>query len=256
MAEPRIYTKNYVNAESLYTVSHGGSSIGNIYDRDKVSQWSSISATGTTATIDIHFYEGTIEAYRIIDTLMLINHNLSAFNLYYYDEATSAFILWQAFTAITGTNYIATITSRTTRKIRLEMTLTEPAGLEKKIGELILCKLQLDLGKDLDAYDVTFRQRAKQITLGDGSLHQVLIYWAANRTQKYEARIRLNMIATALAASLLAIKETGIPFLWYPESENRPDEIWFVHWTNTWKYKYHSPYKGVGVDLEFELKEV
>jgi hypothetical protein len=84
----------------------------------------------------------------------------------------------------------------------------------------------------------------------------VLIYWAPNRTEKYEAKIRLQMISASLANSLLAIKEAGLPFLWYPESEHRPDEVWFVHWTNTWKYKYHSPFKGVGMDLEFDLKEV
>jgi hypothetical protein len=185
---------------------------------------------------------------------MLINHNLGAFNLYYWNG--TAFVLWEAFTGITGTNYIHTLSSQATAKVRLEMTATEPVSQEKAIGELVLCALMLDIGKDLDGYDVAYRQRVKPIQLGDGSMQQVLIYWAPNRTQKYEAKVRLNMVDQNLADDLLAIKETGIPFLWYPESAARPDEVWYVHWTNTWKYKYHNPYKGAGIDLEFELKEV
>lgn len=256
MSEPKIYTKNYVNSDDLFTATHGSGSIGNIYDRDNASQWITSSANNdsTTVQIDVTFYEGTTAINRTIDTLILLNHNLKNFVLYYWDGST--FQTWLTVTAEASANSVKSLSSQTISKIRLEMTLTQTTNAEKAIGELVLCALQLDLGVDLDEYDVTYRQKIKPLQLGDGTMQQVLIYWAPNRTEKYEAKIKMRMVPEALFNSLKAIKETGIPFLWYPESLQRPSEIWYVHWTNTWRFRYTDKFKNAGYDLDFELKEI
>lgn len=256
MSEPRIYTKNYVNGDNLFSVTSGSGSIVNIYDRDNASQWISSGAAldATTVQIDVTFYEGVTAINRAIDTLILLNHNIKNFVLYYWDGTT--YQTWLTKTSETTTNTVYSLSTQTISKIRFEMTLTQTTNVEKAIGELILCTLQLDLGVDLDEYDVSFRQKVKPLLLGDGSFQQMLVYWSPNRTEKYEAKIKMRLVPTALLASLQAIKETGNPFLWYPESSQRPSEIWLVHWANPWRYRYSDKYKNVGYDLEFDLKEI
>lgn len=257
MAEPKIYTKNYVNGDDVISVTHGSGSIGNIYDRDKDSQWITTSADNddTTVQIDVTFYEGETAIERTIDTLILLNHNLKDFIVYYWDGST--FQTWLTVTAEDDENSVKSLSSQTTAKLRLEMTATQVADAEKAVGELIACALTLDVGVDVEPdYDVIYRGKDKTLMLGDGSMQKVSIYWAPNRTQKYEAKVKFKFVPAVTADALQDIRETGQQFLWYPESETRPSEIFLVNWSSTWRRRYSSPYKGTGYDLEFDLKEV
>jgi hypothetical protein len=56
--------------------------------------------------------------------------------------------------------------------------------------------------------------------------------------------------------NLKAIKETGLPFLWQPESVSLPQEVYFVHWVNAWDGKYMAAYKGAGYEVTVDVKEV
>ena len=68
MSEPKIYTKNYVSADDIFTVSHGSSASANLYDRDHDSKWVSSGAadddTTTAATISVKVCIGTLPSVR------------------------------------------------------------------------------------------------------------------------------------------------------------------------------------------------
>lgn len=256
MAEPLIFTKNFVNADDVFTVSHGSGAIGNIYNRDKDSLWMSDGADddATEATIEVAFYEGLTAISRTIDRLILVNHNLADFEVFYWDG--SQYVSWLNVTGETLATSVKTLSEQTTTKVKIVMTVTQTADQEKYIAEMVFCALQLDIDLDMQKYDVTFREKAKTLQLGDGSLARVLIYWSPRRTEKYEAKVNFSMLPLATFDSMAEIKERGLPFLWYPESEAQPDQIFLVHWTNPLKWKYSSPYKSAGIDLDMDLKEV
>lgn len=257
MSEPKIYTKNYVNTDDTFTVSSGAAAISNIYDRDKVSQWGSSGANSdsTTVTIEVAFFEKTTAVSRTIDTLLLLNHNLAAFTVYYWDGTT--YQSWATGTAAAaGANNLISLSSQTTSKVKLTMLTTNPSNAEKAIGEFILCALQLDIGLDPVSYKVQYRQKIKQITLGDGSLHQASVFWTANRSEKYEAKVNFENLPAATRDLLAAIKEAAQPFLWYPESITKPDDIFLVNWYAPYAWDYNSLYKGAGVNIGLDLREV
>ncbi len=256
MSEPIIYTKNYVNADDVFSISSGSGAWANVYNRDPDSLWQSSGANSdaTAVQLDITFYEGDTAIDRAIDRLILLNHNLKNFVIYYWDGAT--YQTWLTVTGNADENSVIELSSQTTAKARIIATATQIADAEKFIGEAILCKESLDVGLDMHSYDVAFREKSKSLMMGDGSMQRILVYWSPHRTGKYEAKVKFSMLTQAQLDSLIAIKELGIPFLWYPESEAQPGKIYYVHWTNALKWKYSSLYKAAGFDLDMDLKEV
>ncbi len=256
MSEPKIYTKNYVNADDTFSISSGSAAWGNAYNRDKDSLWQSSGANNdaTAVQIDITFFEGLTAINRAIDRLILVNHNLKDFIVYYWDGTT--YQTWLTVTGEAVANSILTLPAQTTGKARIIATATQTTNAEKTIAECIFCKETLDIGVEMMSYDVNFREKSKTLMMGDGSMQRVLVYWSPRRTGKYEAKVKFHMLDEDTLNSLIAIKEAGVPFLWYPESEAQPDLIYLVHWSNALKWKYSSPYKAAGFDLEMDLKEV
>jgi len=254
--EPIIYSKNYITADGVFLCSHGSTLIERIYDRDKNSLYitSGANSDATEAYVEIAFYEGTVAQTRTIDTIILVNHNLKAPAFQYWDGSA-----WQDL--VSGSNLavstsIFTFTAQATTKLKIKCSTTQTANQEKQFGELIACLKTLTLARDLESYDVTFRQKAVEIPLADGSIHRSVVAHSDNRSQKYEAKFTLNFLTTAQLEVLQAIKEAGAAFLVQPESIARPDEIYLVNWTNPFNYKYVSIYKGGGHRLEIQVKEV
>jgi hypothetical protein len=256
MAEPKIYTKNYVNADDTFTVSHGSSSITNAYDRDKQTQYVSSGANsdGTTVTIEIVFKEGSVAVNRTIDRLILINHNLADYTLYYWDG--SAWVEWLEVDNESDTNSVKTLASQTTSKVKLELEQTIVADAEKAIGEIVLCALQIDIGQDLKRYRVTWPENVANLKLGDGSVQRQIKRFTANRYEKYHADVSFDLLPVATIDAIFTIRKAGNPFLWHPESSTRPDELYYVDWDGDYRYEYASDYKTAGFRLDFSVAEV
>ena len=254
--EPKIFTKNYVNSDDTLSATSGNGSIANICDRDTTSQWVSSGANSdsTDVAITVVFYEGTTAVNRVIDSFLMINHNIKDADLYYYDGAT--YQLWYSFTNLSATTTFQTLTSQTTSQIQLILHSTQTANQEKAIGELNLMNLVLDFGQDLYTYMVPFRQLTKDVQLGEGSLARGNIRWTYNRIEKYECNWSIILMTNTLLNALLNIKNAGVPFLWYPESISRPDEIWYVHWWGPRNTQYTNYVKGAGNTISATFKEV
>lgn len=258
MAEPKIYKKNYVSADDTITVSHSDATKSKLYDRDIDSKWITSGANNdaTPTTVQVDFYEGTVAIQRTIDTLLLVNHNLKNWKYEYWDGSA-----WQSlYTNATDSSSTRLVshTQVTTYKVKITCNgATQTVNAEKYIGEFYSTLLTCDIGQDFNTYNPNFRSMAKEVKLGDGSIHRTFVRSAPNRTSKYEASAVIKLITDAKLATLYSIHELGEPFLWYPESTQRPTEMWYVHWYNVWRAQYSVPnYKGAGWDLTMELKEV
>lgn len=256
MAEPIIYGRNFVDGNCDFVASHSSGEIPKVHDFDKDSQWISSGANSdaTQISIEIHFMEAGAAISRTIDTIILVNHNLADLSVDYWDGST-----WQNIDSDSGLTddfYKFTFNSLSTERIRVTGSATQTANQEKQIGEIMAMAVQLSLGSDLYRYRVKMRQKANEFELGDGSVHRTVVKHSPNRSHKYEASLELRYITTAVLDTLRQIKETGIPFVFQPESVSQPDELYFVHWSNPLTWEYVTTYKGAGVSLQIELKEV
>ncbi len=260
MAEPKIFTRNYVDSECTITPSTGSDNKHKLYDRDYDSQWISDgeNSDATESMIEVAFREAGAEVSREIDTIMILNHNLEDPVAEYWDGSA-----WQAFDSDTnltdGTFNAFTHAAVETTKIRIRNYQTITQDAEKAVGELIACAVQYTSSGNADelvAYDVIHAQRtAYELPLIDGGVHRSVVRHSANRSDKYEAKATFQFLTEAQLESLKDIKASGMAFLWQPESTQRPEDIYLVNWTGNLQYKYASLYKGAGFTLTLDLKE-
>ena len=264
--EPVILSANWISTApaSIVSVSSGASSIALIVDRDKNSQWSSSGANSdaTTVTMQINF-----NATKTFDSFILINHNLKSYTVDYWNGSQ-----WLAFITATAdasqslplnaSKYgnlpgaLATFSPVTTTMIILTITGTQTANQEKAIGEMIAATVTINPGQDLAVYEVQPRQKQKVKILGDGSIQMAYVFWSPTQCQKYEAQVGWTTLPYTQLEAFVALKQTGAPFLWYPESITRPDDLYYVNWDDAIKWKYSSLFKYAGIDLTMYLREV
>lgn len=256
MAEPKFFSKNYVNAESIIVVNYGDGSKANLYDRDKDSKWQSSGANSnaTTIGISVEFYKGSVAVNRTIDSLILLNHNLKRWTFYYWNG--SAWVSLASETTDAAEHTAKSFNAVTTSKVKIECDQTQTADAEKFIGEMFVGEELLDLGEEITSYDVRYRDMGKETPLGDGGIHKMVTRWAQNRTQRYECTARFQFLDDDQRADLKDLRDSGEPFTWQPESTSRPEELFLVHWSTPWQEKYVTSYKGAGSEISMGLKEV
>lgn len=257
MSEPFLFTRNYVDDQSDVTVSHGSGSKSYLFDRDPDSQWVTSGANddATEASVEVEFFEDGVSVERDIDRLLLINHNFKNWVAEYWNG--SAWVTLTSEAADAASTTLKSFGQVSTTKVRVRVTETQVADAEKTLGELIICAILLDPGRDVEPdYQPKWREMSSEQIMGDGSLHKIVTRWAQNRVQRYEARVTFNFLSNADRLTLKAIRDGGVPFLWYPESIYRPAEIYFVEWSAPWSEQYVSSYKGSGTRVQMDLKEV
>ena len=269
--EPRIYTKNYINTDDTVTVSSGQSSITNAYDRDTTSQWSSQGATNSTVTINVTFYEGSVPVTRQMDTFLLINHNLKDYNVSYvnglsnvvwlnqHNDTTQSTIVNQYNASAYGNVPVsmAVIPAITTTGLIINANTTQVPLQEKVIGEMVSTNLLLSFGMDVMKYSPKWRQRVNDLPMGDGTVRRATVKWTPNRYEKYQASVAFDFISNPIYSTFYtAIKQMGNPVLWYPETNARPDEIWYCHIQDPRTYSYVAQPKTAGTTLSFTVEEV
>ena len=254
MAEPRIYSRNWVDANSVISSTHGGTT-GALFDRGTAVQFVTTGANSdaTTFEVTISFFEGGVSQTRAVDSLFLLNHNLKTWTLYYWNGSSWVSATSQAADALTSR--YSSFGSVSTTQVKLSATATMTTNQEKAIGEIVLCGVAL-AADDLASYDTKWREKTKEIVLGDGAIHRVITRAVSGRNGRYEARCRWSYLSKAIRDNLKAIKEAGQPFLWQPESVNVPEEVYYVHWTNAWDDKYMNNFKGAGYEVVMDIKEV
>lgn len=257
--EPKVFSKNYVNEDDTFVISHGSSEFVNAYDRDVDTQFIATGSEtdGTVVTAEILFYDGVDAVSRDIDTIMLLNHNLKAWKLEYWDGAAWVAIPEATFTTNVEANQVISFTQVTTSKVLLTATTTFlPADATKKIGELAICLHTLTLEKDFSSYKESHLDMSTEYEMIDGTVERAITKWTTNRFSKYGCKWGVRGISVTARDVLYAVKQEAAPFLWQPESLQRPYRIFYVHWTSVWTEEYYTDFKGTGIDVDATFKEV
>lgn len=254
MAEPRIYSRNYIDSQTVFSLSHGGNT-PYLYDRSDTPVFTTTGANSdsTTVSIYIYFVNNGASVYRTLDTAIFKNYNFKEWSISYWNGSSWTSLASQSNDSLSN-RYISWGYIPVDR-IRIDIVSTQSANQEKSIGEIVLCGVT-NTPPDLSSYDTKWREKTKEIVLGDGSIHRVITRAVSGRNGRYEARCRWSYLTKAQRDDLKILKESGQPFMWQPESVNVPEEMYYVHWTNAWDDKYMSNYKGAGYEVEMDLKEV
>ena len=255
--EVKILTRNYIDGDSTITVSHGGNT-AKLYDRDKNSLYVTSGAKRDTITaeVTIIFKVGTTETAFALNNFFLLNTNVKDFTFQRY--ASGAYV--NVFDATVPENarfMYCEFGQITTSRIKILLKSTQYAfNQEKEIGEMIACRLRYNMSQNIATQTVSHREKKQTIELGDGQRHVAYTRFSENRISKYGASATFALMPQVDYDFLEALKNQGAPFLWYPESETRPQEIYYVNWVNQFIANYTSSYKGAGYDLTMELEEV
>lgn len=258
MSEPKIYSQNWIDSQSVITAS---TSINKtyIYDRSINPRMTSAgSNTNLLFSLFINFYSNGSPIARYVDTTFILNHNMVDYYVYAWTGAWTEVGNYTVNLSVGPYGARSTYISHTgysTTAMRIDVYGTQPSNVEKMIGEILFCSTTLSCS-DFSTYDPKWRERTKEIVLGDGSVHRVNVKDASGRLGKYEAATKWSYLTKAERDSLKAIKDAGQPFMFQPESVSVPEDIYYVHWSNAWDEKYMSSYKGSGYEVVMNVKEV
>jgi len=254
--EIRIFTKNFVDSDSTFTLSHGGTA-ANLYDRDIDSKSTTVNCRFDyqTATVDIQFNLDSVETQMTFNSIIMINHNLKSFNVYYWNSTTSAWVKYFGITEFSGEIACYTFGAIKSSRVRIEMMTTQNPNREKHIGELIIARQRFVLPRP-ETFSIQHRTKATILELGDGSRHTAYTRFSTNRISKYGATFNFRMLPRSDYENLECLKNEGQPFLWYPESVTRPKEIFYVNWLGEFQAEYSFQYNGAGYNLSMNLDEV
>jgi hypothetical protein len=258
MTEPKLFTKNYITSDDVFSAVYFDTSNNLLVDRSRYSQWNSNGANsdGTEISIQITFMEGASAATRVLDGIWVLNHNFKEWSVQVYTD--SAWVDVFTSTTDTTTDKFISLASVSATMMKIKAKKTQVANQEKKIGLAIAAGLSLNVGCDMNNYDVRYREKIKDIVLGDGTLHRVWTRFGVDgyATQKYEATVSFKFVPKATRDALRLLKESGAVMVWQPESVERPEEAHEVLWVSPWAEKYSSLYKNSGYDISFQLRSV
>jgi hypothetical protein len=160
MAEPRIYSRNWIDGLTSFTLSHGGAT-SYLYDRSDTPVYTTTGAASdsTTASIYLYFYDAGYPIYRTIDTIFLKNYNWKEWSVNYWNG--SSWVALASQTTDTESNRYISISNNSLDRIRIDIVKTKTPNQEKSIGEIVLCNVTLATD-DLSSYDTKWREKRRR----------------------------------------------------------------------------------------------
>jgi len=257
-AEVRILTQNFIDSETVIVSSNGGTT-AYLYDRDNDTVWENADIFGFShwdtveMTLTFTFKVGGVETQFSTDSVILIGNNIREFDIEYYTGG--GYVKIATISENFDQNLFINFGARTTSRIRLKMRKTILPNRRKHIAELIIARNRISLGQNYNLYEIGTREKVAITILGDGTEHRAVTRFNTNRSQKYGCRATFDFLSRFDYNNLLALKNENSPFLWYPESDFKPDEIYLVNWVNTFTAKYTTKSKDNGYTINMELRE-
>ena len=254
--EVKIYTANFIDSSSTITSNYSGTT-ANLYDKDVNNYFETVGSTrdvDKNFQLDITFKIGSTETEMTLNSLILINHNWRDFDFYIYEN--SAYRKVFSVTENQLSHKLYHMGAEKTSRIRIIVSKTILPNREKKIGELIICRLRYYMKENPISVEALYREKKRTFELGDGSRVQSHTRFSTYRCAKWGARISFTMLPVGDISILESIKNEATPFLIQPEANSRPDQIYYVNWVNQFTYKYTMINKNIGFDTTMELEEV
>lgn len=137
---------------------------------------------------------------------------------------------------------------------------TTPANQLKSMGELIMANENVvTLTRDFSAYEERWREKVKELAMGDGSIHRVISIFdngIVKKNLRYGANCQFRYMTQPEVESMRALKESDQPFYFQPDSISKPQNIYLVEWTGPWNVKYSTNTKAAGYTVDMQVNEI
>lgn len=202
MAIMEILSANLLNTTSMVAVDSAVALAKNLFDRNTSLKYTT-SGYNSATTTDIRI---SFTAATIISHVLLQNHNLKTFSIFYDLTTTN-----QLFSTTTNsiTNSYISFNTTTVNAITLRATETFPTSVEKFVGELVIAnrKLVFERAPNFKDYNPsTERPRQMVHTLADGG---VKVY---NVRDKFKGMFAWQYITTSFRDGLKSVFDAGTSF--------------------------------------------
>ena len=258
MSEPKIL--------NIVTPAHYNgwpSLFNNAYLRDGLITPLAVSSGGASDSTYVYASFGDNVNYVDYTMMLWINHNKLfngdsfSYNLNRDGASVSGKVLTEYTNSLGQQTSLITFPKMNAKLFTFGWTSTNPANQEKSMGELILANENIiTLTRDFSSYEERWREKVKEIILGDGGIHRVITLSGSGKNLRYEANCQFKFMTQAEVEALKSLKASGVPFYFQPESKTNPQNIYLCHWTGPWDAKYTSNFKGAGYTVSMQLKEV
>lgn len=242
--------KNELNTTTQIKVDAvNTSTIGNIFDRDTRTKWTTAGYLTTTSTIfSVEFATATS-----IDKIFLLNHNLKQFRIFYNSTTASVFSpdINETTNSATSKYYEVATTSVNSIQIQIDRAMT--ADTERTIGEFYVGSLMLAFTQNPNSSNYTPSVDREQVVhkMPNGG---VAIF---NVADKFQATIKLRYITAAFETSLRNVYDTGTTFYFVPfgTTTSWDGAAFEVAWTGKYDFKYSANNVDAGFNGTIILEE-
>ena len=258
------YNAGGLVASTMQTLAH------RLYQMDPSAIWqgSAGASDSDTETFTVTFYAGSLAVQRVIDTILILNNNLNNFSL---DYSTNSGSTWTNIATVTGNgglDYQLFLASpitipATTGRLKLTMTTTLPANLQKFVGNFIATQSLFQLGvsttpiRPQSKFVTKPAQTVKQVMLADGTIDSTYFFWSDNSCILNDLEFEFDLAPISDKLNIDALMASAQAFLCYPEPGDNIRNIYLcVFSPGTYQPQYTSSWKGAGYKLPFTLKQV
>ena len=217
MSNFSFYKANFLNTTTLITVDSRTSTVANLFDRDKSTQYKSVGKNNETSghTIGVEF-----AASRNINTIVLQNINLKGFRVYHSSNSANTLTLTSTsdtttslWTGNSSTSLVLQFATVAATSIFIDATTTiAGTGDEKEIGELWCLERKLEMSRNPSANQFKAKLDRQEFVheLSGGG-------WASYIVDEYyTADIKLSYWDKTQTASLLDIYDDRSEFVFMP----------------------------------------
>lgn len=246
MALMEFLGQNKINTTSMIAVESDTAGSESLFDRNLNFGYISLGFLGTaTTTISISFTAATVISHVIIQ-----NHNLISFSVFYDGTTTNALF---ATTTNSATSSYISFASVTVSSIQLRMVSSNTTTAEKFVGELIVAerKLVMERNPTINSYEpITVRKQVVH-QMPDGGTT------VFNIQNKFRGTLSWDYVSEDFRDALMAIYRTGevFNFLTGPTTTAWNGEIFEVLWMDKFDFKFSSNVKEVGYSGRILLQQ-
>lgn len=203
-----ILRQNFVDTTTQFTTSNGTTTIANLFDRDRETQWVSENA-GTDATFAA--LRIVFDTTQTVSQIVVLNTNVSSILTY---ANTTSSVLASVGPLASQDVYFSFATNTTVKEVVIIMVATQVADQEKEIGEVIVSNNLYNFTSDRfpthDAYNPRIHKKQVVHEMSDGGTATY------NIKNKFHADIDLSFVPTTTFDSLKTIYDLTEPFIFIP----------------------------------------
>lgn len=205
MAVMEFLEKNYLDTTTMVKVDSNTGLSSYLFDRNVGMPYVTDGYTTNTSTI----ISIELDATTTISNILLQNHNLKDFRLFYDSVTANSIDIVSSNSATSSYFDFSTISAKT---IQLQMDEAQTVDTEKSVGEFIITEKLLAFPRNPNSqlYKPKIDRTQVKHIMPDGGI--VLF----NIKNKYKAKIGLKYITSSFYASLLDIYEDADPLYFIP----------------------------------------